>query len=128
VHGQTNSRTGLGSWGDLSSPFGVDAGLSGYPEQARQRAAEAQQRAQEPARSYSLTFARYRAGTARPLLPRAQTALELAEVVLSVATTHGYMSQLVEGLRLLEEALVQVDISGNYHRVFLGVARQRRQR
>jgi predicted ATPase/DNA-binding winged helix-turn-helix (wHTH) protein len=148
-------------------------GFLGYPDQARQRAEEARQLAQELAHPYSLAFARYRAGLYALFCRQAQVAQALAEEVLSLATTHGFpfyaalgtalrggacvrqgqgeegfallrqgltalsttgtqpaphwlvwqadlygaVGQPAAGLRLLEEAMVQADTTGNYHAV-----------
>lgn len=148
-------------------------GFLGYPDQAQQRADEAQHMAQELAHPYSLAFARYRAGLNALFCRQAPAAQALAEAVLEVATTHGfpfyealgtalkggalvrqgqgdvggellrqglsglsragtqpaphwliwqaglcgYVGRLAEGLRLLEEATTQADITGNAHAV-----------
>lgn len=146
-------------------------GFLGYPEQARQRAEEARQLAEELAHPYSLAFARYRASLYALFCRQAPTAQVLAEEVLAVATPHGfpfytalgtavrggalvrqgqgeaglallrqglqglyttgtqpaphwlvwqaelyaYVGQPTAGLRLLDEASVQADTTGNYH-------------
>ena len=146
-------------------------GFLGYPDQARQRAEEARQLAQELAHPYSLAFARYRASLYALFCRQAPTAQALAQEVLDVATPHGfpfyaalgtavrggalvrqgqgeaglallrqglrglyttgtqpaphwlvwqaelygYVGQPAEGLRLLAEARVQADTTGNYH-------------
>jgi DNA-binding winged helix-turn-helix (wHTH) protein/predicted ATPase len=146
-------------------------GFLGYPDQARQRAEEAQRLAQELAHPYSLAFARYRASLYALFCRQAPTAQALAEEVLDVAKPHGfpfyaalgtavrggalvrqgqgdaglallrqglrglyttgtqpaphwlvwqaelcgYAGRREEGLRLLDEARVKADTTGNYH-------------
>ena len=65
-------------------------GFLGYPDQARQRAEEAQRLAQELAHPYSLAFARYRASLYALFCREASTAQVLAEEVLAVAAPYGF--------------------------------------
>jgi predicted ATPase len=101
------ARTGLDPGVSSLALLASTLGFLGYPEQARQRAAEARQRAHELAHPYSLAFAQYRAGLHALFYREVPAALELAEAVLSVATTHGFPFYKALGTALKGGVLVR---------------------